>query len=330
MAEGKSYILDLNVLRHGDIILKRSSNDLSKKIREWTHSDYSHAMLYVGDGVIIHSDGMGVSSLNAQRQGVEHEDDMVVLRVKEGLHYNAMTLETYARRMIGMAYDMQEARQVLNKKRDIDGNTSNRQFCTKFVAMAYAEAGLKIVEEPTLCTAQDVLSSEKLELVKNAVRKATVAEQELVDEENPIAKQQEAATQDLLQQIRVKSSQDIQTLEQLWEICEADKQVDEIAYEVCANHVYFNVLDEYHKLHPEEYDALMFISHYGTKEYTEYAAQTLWDTMQKLYAFFLITYLRLKQMYEQSHSKTIERFMYFHQSLIEDCHNRMAVFKIFL
>lgn len=44
----KYYKFNLSKLRKGDIILVRDNSELSKRIREKSQSDYSHAMLYVG------------------------------------------------------------------------------------------------------------------------------------------------------------------------------------------------------------------------------------------------------------------------------------------
>jgi len=44
------YILDINKLEAGDIFLTTKNQKISKAIRVATSSDYSHAILYVGDG----------------------------------------------------------------------------------------------------------------------------------------------------------------------------------------------------------------------------------------------------------------------------------------
>ena len=330
MSKKASFILDLSVLEFGDIILKRSSSRISQVIRDRTKSEYSHAMLYIDDAVIIHSDSKGVSSRNAQREGVENEDDMVVLRVRKTESYDEYKLEEYARRMIGMEYDQKMARQLIGGVKYDDGNMPNRQFCTGFVARAYAEAGLHIVADAESCSPQDLLTSDKLERVKNAVRIATKEEQELVDEKNPIAKVQEDATQDMLKQIRDKSGQDIQTIEQLWEACVNDEEVDEIAYEVCKDHYYFQILDEYHNQHPEEYNPLLFITKYKNKTDTENAAHTLYFTMIKQYIQYQCMYEAFKNQLALRHRKTLEHFMHHYQRLVEDCESRMAVFSIFI
>ena len=61
------YILNLNNLEDGDILLTTQKHHVSKAIRLATNSEFSHAILYLGNGTCIHSTGDGVHSENPQR-----------------------------------------------------------------------------------------------------------------------------------------------------------------------------------------------------------------------------------------------------------------------
>ncbi|MBV5267079.1 MAG: hypothetical protein JZU67_00870 [Burkholderiaceae bacterium] len=104
------FILDINKLEPGDVFLTTQNHKISKAIRIATSSDYSHAILYVGDGGYIHSDGNGVHSGNIQRLLFENESQILVLRIKpdidRGLIKNA---SIFARREIGKQYSVKDA-----------------------------------------------------------------------------------------------------------------------------------------------------------------------------------------------------------------------------
>lgn len=282
MEEKILFVLDLSKMEKGDIILQRFSNNGSEFVRKLTNSEYSHAMLYMGNSSILHADLQGgVAAVNAQREGVENADDMVVLRLKEGVPCDMHQLIQYARRTVGTAYDRREALQITSWRKpdhEIDGATSNRQFCTKYVTMAYDAAGVKLVNDPTACTPQEILTSDKLERVEGAVRLATPAERRLVEEESEILKYQTEVTEDLLKKVREATkdyiqANDIQTLAQLLEASFKSSEIDEAIYQICKDHPYMHMLDKYHELHPEEYDYEMFVEKYG--EHSQDVAETL-------------------------------------------------------
>ena len=70
------YLLNRDVLKKGDIILTCSEEKPSKIIRTLTRSEYSHAILYVGEASYIHSDLSGVHSGNTQRLVIEDVGDL--------------------------------------------------------------------------------------------------------------------------------------------------------------------------------------------------------------------------------------------------------------
>lgn len=72
-----SYLLDFNKLQIGDIILQSGTSKFSWWIKKITGSNYSHAMLYVGEST-IHALTNGVYSTNPQRIIVDSNNDLKV------------------------------------------------------------------------------------------------------------------------------------------------------------------------------------------------------------------------------------------------------------
>ncbi len=71
----KQYIIDTSKLQKGDIIFSTSFSRLSKSIRYFTKSDFSHVMLYVDDNSIIHANGLGVHAYNTQRMCFDNKNN---------------------------------------------------------------------------------------------------------------------------------------------------------------------------------------------------------------------------------------------------------------
>lgn len=62
-------VLDENILSPGDIVLTSAPSKASRMIRRASRSNFSHAMLYVASGSVIHSNLDGVHAENPIRMG---------------------------------------------------------------------------------------------------------------------------------------------------------------------------------------------------------------------------------------------------------------------
>ena len=209
------FILDSNCLRIGDIILTSDRTLLSKGIRKVTSGSFSHAMLYVADHSYIHSDGDGVHSGNTQRRLFMAMGDAAVLRLRNP---DTSTLERaciYARTQVGKQYSKTEAvRSRTFREATEQSEYSNRQFCSRLVAQAYAYAGVTLVHNTDYCYPSDLGNSQHLEAVATPLRQATAAEIEFAQSESPLERQIRA-TNFILDEVRKLSGRDIQTFEQL-------------------------------------------------------------------------------------------------------------------
>lgn len=256
------YLIDIDTIEEGDIILFRSSSETSELVRRITQSQYSHAILYVGVGSIIDSDGYGVQSNNIQRLLIEQPEDIVVLRLKDKSLRNRLGLvEMFARRNIGMQYSTSEAR-IAALKKEIEAKEPNRQFCTRFIAQAYESAGINLVENAAYCVPEEILKSTHLIQVESATREANQKEIDYANSENPLIKQREIHNE-ILNRSREISGKDIQTLEQLTELIISNPEYDEEITEFIKNSEYLYMMEEDQKKNGWRYDAKQMIDFFN-------------------------------------------------------------------
>lgn len=209
------FILDTNCLHVGDIILTAEKTLPSKGIRAVTGGSFSHAMIYVADHSYIHSNTDGVHAGNTQRRLFAKQVDAAVLRPQCA---DASTVERaceFARSQVGKQYSKVEAVRS-TKFRDAaeQSENSNRQFCSRLVAQAYAYAGLELVPNANYCYPSDFAASPHLTAVVQPLRRASADEIEFAQSESPLERQT-TATNFIFDEVRKLSGIDIQTFEQL-------------------------------------------------------------------------------------------------------------------
>ncbi|MBN4866552.1 MULTISPECIES: YiiX/YebB-like N1pC/P60 family cysteine hydrolase [Providencia] len=161
------YILNLNLLEPGDIILERGYNIQSPIISIATGSHYSHAMIYIGNTIIEATLKGGVFSRIPNRISVREKLDLKVLRLK-----NKPT-EDQVRKIIKKAglisstpYSLKEAVLTIKDKKPA---ATQKQFCSRLVATCYEYADIKLVSDANYCSPADIERSVLLQEVQNAV-----------------------------------------------------------------------------------------------------------------------------------------------------------------
>lgn len=205
------YIIPISELEKGDILLTSENSATSKVVRKSTGSNFSHAILYVGSGSYIHSDAKGVHSGNLQRLLFDASGNVTVLRVKcdqETINQACI----FARSKIGTTYSVRSA--VNAKLKASKKKNENRQFCSRLVAQAYEYAGVKLVDNASFCTPQEILESQSIQEIPGKTRKATDEEINFANSENPLEKQS-YITNEILSKVRKLTKKDIQSLEQI-------------------------------------------------------------------------------------------------------------------
>jgi len=182
------YILDASKLDTFDIILTKNKKIPSKLIRYFTSSDYSHASVYMSDYSIIEATREGrVFSQNTQRLIFDNIDDCKVLRYKNILtDSDKIALEFFLRSNVSTRYSVSEAYKTLDYSETDEQAIKREQFCSRLVAQAFAEIGVKLVHNIDYCSPEQLNSSDLLETVPNVIRVATDKEIAFFKTKNPI------------------------------------------------------------------------------------------------------------------------------------------------
>jgi len=267
--KSEAYILELDKLEMGDIILESGSSKFSWWIKKGTGSEYSHAMLYVGHS-IIHALTDGVYSGNPQRILVNSKSDLKVLRLKDGVDNKIDTIVANGRTLVGSLYSVPEAIIAPIKKNTKLKSKTSAQYCSKLVASVYADAGISLVKNEDYCSPEDINKSKLLIEVKDCVRKASIDDIEFAKSDNPILENQKNTFTYLndcrilfqKRDINIQSETDVAMA--LIENIDLDRQVCE--YMKKSN--YFEHYNSDEKHNPHRYDINLFLKAYENNSST--------------------------------------------------------------
>lgn len=259
------YLLDNDKLELGDIILIKSESRISQMVRRLTGSQFSHAILYVDLLTIIDSDGYGVQSNNLQRLLIDKKDNAVVLRLKdENKKEYISKVEYFARQKIGTEYSTNEAK-IATIAKELEAKEPNRQFCTRFIAQAYENAGIKLVENPAYCVPEELLNSIELIVIENPLRLASIKEIEFANSENPLEKQRELHNK-IFNKARELSGQDIQIFEQINQLIIERPEIDAELTKFITESGYLTMMEDDVEKNPWHYNAESMIEYYKDPE----------------------------------------------------------------
>lgn len=185
---GAHFILNVDYLQPGDIILERGYEWYSEKICEQTGSRYSHAMICVGGTIIEATRAGGVFSRIPNRSTVREINDFLVLRLKETPEPEVIEkICGHARYLVGSQYSVSEALSVKGPQflKQFSEN-SRKQFCSRLVAQCYKEGGINLVDDINFCSPADIENNDDLlRVVKGAVNPASEAEVRHAQESTP-------------------------------------------------------------------------------------------------------------------------------------------------
>jgi Permuted papain-like amidase enzyme, YaeF/YiiX, C92 family len=162
------------VLMPGDIVPTTTTAAVSKAIRAATGSDISHGMVCIEDRSVIDATGEGVHARNTQRLFFEEECSIYVLRLRDGFSdHQLAVVRTYMRGHIGTEYSTKEAMLTA-----LGGGHkwSNKQFCSRLVAQAFASAGIQLVADLNFCSPANLKDSPLLASVADATVPVTAEE----------------------------------------------------------------------------------------------------------------------------------------------------------
>ncbi|MEX0596891.1 MAG: YiiX/YebB-like N1pC/P60 family cysteine hydrolase [Candidatus Paceibacterota bacterium] len=265
-------------LREGDIILSRSDERESVLIREASDSEYSHAILYVGAASCIESNGLGVQVQNLMRIFFNELADAIVLRLSEPVEIKSnRSITDYARQNVGMEYSASEAR-LANFKKLHEAKHLNRQFCTRFVAQAYSNANINIVANSAYCTPNDILNSEKLSVVENALREASEAEINFYSSKNNILEEQKDIINQILEDSRNLTGVDIQSFNQLIQFVVNNIKYDEDVQRIFKESGYFQLWEKEYESNPWNYSFEELRKKYPNRYFRKHVARFFYNT----------------------------------------------------
>lgn len=251
-------------LIYGDIILIKSDSRLSRKIRDKSNSEFSHAMLYMGNSSYIDSDGGGVQANNIQRLIFENPEDVAVLRLIDDRE-KLPKVELFARSKIGTAYSISEAVEASEENKSFEAMEPNRQFCTRFVTQAYNSAGINLVDNYNYPIPDDILNSKLLVRLENIVKKASEEEIEFAKSESPLKKQIDIHNS-IFKEARRISNLDIQTFDQLHKLIIEHPEYDKELTEFVGKSGYLYMMEKDAEKNPWHYDSQLFMEHYKSYE----------------------------------------------------------------
>jgi Permuted papain-like amidase enzyme, YaeF/YiiX, C92 family len=270
------YIFNLSRLEPGDILLSRQDSRRSKAIAKITGGNYSHAMLLLGTS-IIHADLGGVYSKNPQRLTFDSPDDFIALRAKSRINASQMrAIEVFSRDKVGTLYSVGEAGLSPILRKTSKTEQGNRQYCSKLVAQCYQSAGIKIVQNPSYCTPNDISKSEVLEVVEEYAKKATAAELAILEKHDYNLDLQQATFTWLKLARKLaknKMPAELQTINQAFELVIRHKNLDKPITQAAKDSGYFDYYNADRRNNPYRYDPDLFLDMVRSNSFHSLLAQ---------------------------------------------------------
>lgn len=248
------FILDIQKLKEGDVFLTAQHGFVSKAVRSFTNSEYSHAILCVGHGSYIHSDSQGVHSANIQRLIFEKPNNVKILRPNDQKCVKSAVM--YARSQVGKAYSVRDA---IRTKTGNQSKPENKQFCSRLVAESFEYAGVHIVENSLYCTPEDINRSPAFAEINGMVREASQEELDFASAPNPIQRQTEI-TNFILSEARRITNKDIQSMEELSLFVVANPKYSDAIVKVYRDTDYLTMWEYEVLKNPWRYDERIFMT----------------------------------------------------------------------
>lgn len=288
----KQYVYDVQKLKPGDILLERYDDRLSKFIMRASESNYSHAILYAGNGSCLEATIEMVIASNISRTLFDDPTKVCVLRLNDDIVTPDIIDKAieFARVVYGTEYTKKDARAVFTGVKNKD---ENRQTCTRMVAQAFACAGVKLVEDPDFCSTRDIEMSPCLHKLENIVREATPEDIEF-SKTPDVTLEMSSATYNMLCALREKTHTDIQSMEQVLDFVIKNPNHDEEISKIVSASGYLDVWKYEKDINPWSYDIGLFYEKF--KDYTFIAAQSHFKDYQDIWIRFQKEYQKFKNM----------------------------------
>jgi hypothetical protein len=305
------FILDTLKLLPGDVVLTSEMSVQSKMVMKVTNSSFSHALLYIGASVYIHADSFGVHSGNLQRLLFAKQSQVQIFRLRDRQEEKMAGICLFERTEIGKQYSVSEALRSKMKRNSSSEANSNRQFCSRLVAQAYAEAGINIVNNPDYCYPQDIINSLFMMKVRDCEQTLSDKEIEMVKSPGAIDIQTKVIN-NLLKNIRTLTNADIQTLGQLTRYLYQYPEYDHAISKILQSSGYLSLWQIDIKECPWNYDSIKFLARDGSRSSKFEYANLLKEGAMNLLEVFLFMHTQHTQLWQQKqlHYFVLTRALY--------------------
>ncbi|WP_398456045.1 YiiX/YebB-like N1pC/P60 family cysteine hydrolase [Sphingobacterium thalpophilum] len=321
----KKYIFDLTKIRAGDILLLNVDPRYSAIMEKNTGSAYHHAMLYVGESSHIHSNkGPGVQAENTLRILFDSPGAAIALRLKNPEDFFLISrIVDVARTKVGTEYSGEEAKRTVQGHTEADFDP-NRQFCTRFVAQAYMEGGIQIVEDPNYCTPFDLTSSEKMAVINDVLTEASDEQVAYASEETTVLSKQIAINNHIFSSARKITGADIQTFNQLTEYLLSQSEHDKEITAIIEKSGYLELWKTDMQQNPQYYDFETAIKIFDKKHWLSVSSQLEAIAKRNLYRYE-INLSAYKEIYVSHPLAYIDMHVKLYDKLVEGANKILEV-----
>ncbi|WP_455884692.1 YiiX/YebB-like N1pC/P60 family cysteine hydrolase [Pseudomonas spelaei] len=322
--------IDTTKLQKGDIILSTSIDSFSEAVRSATNSDISHAMIYVSNGSVMDSTGEGVQARNIQKIFYPQGCALYVYRLKTGLsESDAKKIIHYVRTETGTPYDKIGAGRSMHNPKSHGGDN---QFCSRLVARAYEEIGVKLTENPDFATPAQIKLSHSLEPVEDAVVDADELEIEALNRDVDTTVAMRVITNDLLEDVRGWMPK-IRTLNDITKSLLAKPGLDRKVLSSYKRSGYLDFWEVEISRFPWRYNYDLMVNakcQYDFQDLVEYCRSTVRENEQGDYDHWKANADEYKKLYRHKRLRTFEQLAILYHSLSENQNIRLINAKRFL
>ena len=235
------YVMDLPSIRMGDIIFAAEQKNIGNLSKRKNVSRFPRVLICIDYGLFVQVLPNGdVKSISARNILFRSADDFKVLRHCKKLSNSTIQLICdYARSQVGKKFSSSLPGSTLNKS----GSRLNRE-CNHILAVeAYNYAGINILNDPLISSAENILAPPLLEEVGSIARIASQEDIETSKSPDPSAEQARIIN-GMFQKISKETKCDIKTFENLNNFIVKSKAYDEIIATIIKESGYLDMWKE--------------------------------------------------------------------------------------
>ncbi len=219
------YILDERKLKKGDIILTRNDSSTSKAIRKIANSNYSHAILYLGNHSFMEADINGVEFFSTQRYAFKEPKNISIRRLKKTKSELMNVVVANARKYSYRDYNMDGVKNLYRERMqgvkikgvsDFDkiGEWDKPLFCSQLIGVVFKQSGIDLANVGSLdsFSPYEIENSELLEEVEDFLIEISeeVSSQYTLYGEDDLPENVLSMQTEVSQEISIKIKQDYQ------------------------------------------------------------------------------------------------------------------------